>query len=46
MDGENKLFHEKSNFSQYFSKNIALKMIINGKIQHKERNDALEKARK
>jgi hypothetical protein len=30
----------------YLSKNPALQRIIKGKLQHEEKNDALEKARK
>jgi hypothetical protein len=33
-------------FSQYLSTNPALQRIIDGKLQHKEENYALEKARK
>ena len=50
IDEENKIFHDKTKFTQYFSTNPALERIINGiingKLQHKEENKALEKARK
>jgi hypothetical protein len=46
IDGETKLFHHKTKFTQYLSKNLALQRIIKGKLQHKEENYALEKARK
>jgi hypothetical protein len=41
-----KIFHEKSKFIQYLSSNPALQRIIKGKLQHKEGNYTLEKARK
>jgi hypothetical protein len=44
--GENKIFHDKTRFIQYLSINPALQRIIDGKHQHKERNNTLEKARK
>jgi len=46
VDGETKVFHEKTKFTQYLSINPALQRIIKGKLQHKEGNYALEKARK
>jgi hypothetical protein len=46
IDGETKLFHDKTKFTQYLSTNPALQRIIKGKLQHKEGNDTLEKARK
>jgi hypothetical protein len=46
IDGETKVFHEKTKFTQYISKNPALQRIIKGKLQYKDRNYALEKARK
>jgi hypothetical protein len=46
IDGETKKFHDKNKFTQYFSTNPALQRIIRGKLQHKDRNYALEKARK
>ena len=36
IDGENKLFYEKTKFTQYLSTNPALQRIIKGKHQHKE----------
>jgi hypothetical protein len=46
IDGETKLFHDKTKFTQYLSINPALQRIIKGKLQHKEGNYAQEKARK
>jgi hypothetical protein len=46
IDGETKVFHYKTNFTQYLSMNPALQRIIKAKFQHKEGNYALEKARK
>jgi hypothetical protein len=46
MDGETKIFHDKDSFTQYISKNLDLQRIIDGKLQHKEGDDTLEKARK
>jgi hypothetical protein len=46
IDGETKVFHDKTKFTQYFSKNPALQRIITGKHQHKDGNYTLEKARK
>jgi len=46
IDGETKVFQDKTEFSQYLSMNPALQRIIKGKLQHKEGNEALEKARK
>ena len=46
LDGETKVFHDKTKFTQYLSMNPALQRIIKGKLQHKEENYALEKARK
>jgi hypothetical protein len=45
-DGETKVFHDKTKFTQYLSMNAALQRIIKRKVQHKEGNDTLEKARK
>jgi hypothetical protein len=36
IDGENKLFHDKTKFTQYLSSNPALQRIIKGKLQQKE----------
>jgi hypothetical protein len=46
IDGETKIFHNKTKFTQYLSTNPALQMIIKGKLQHQEGNYALEKTRK
>jgi hypothetical protein len=46
MNGETKVFHDKTKLTQYLSMNPALQRIIKGKIQHKEGNDSLAKARK
>jgi hypothetical protein len=45
IDGETKVLHEKTKFTQYFSMNPALQRIIKGKHQHKDGNYTLEKAR-
>jgi len=45
IDGENKIVHDKTKFTQYLSTNPALQRIINGKVQHKEASYILEKAR-
>jgi hypothetical protein len=36
IDGENKIFHDKTKFTQYLSTNPALKRITDGKHQHKK----------
>jgi hypothetical protein len=46
IDGETKVFHDKTKFTQYLSMNPALQRIIKGKHQHKDGNHTLEKARK
>jgi hypothetical protein len=46
IDSETKKFHDKTKFTQYLSTNPALQRIIKGKHQHKDKNYALEKARK
>ena len=46
IDGENKIFHDKTKFTQYLSINPTLQRIIDEKLQHKEENYTLEKARK
>jgi hypothetical protein len=46
IDGETKGFHDKTKFTQYLSTNPALQRIITEKHQYKDRNYALEKARK
>jgi len=45
IDGETKIFHDETKFTQYLSTNIALQNIIDGKLQYKEVNYTLEKAR-
>lgn len=45
IDGETKIFHDKTKFTQYLSTNPALQRIINGKAQHKEASYTLEEAR-
>jgi hypothetical protein len=46
IDGETKVFHDKTKFTQYLSKNPALQRIIKGKRQQKDGNYTLEKQRK
>jgi hypothetical protein len=46
VDGETKVFHDKNKFTQYFSMNPALQMIIKGKRRYKDRNYTQEKPRK
>jgi hypothetical protein len=47
IDGETKVFHNKTKFTQYLSMNPALQRIITEKKkQYKDGNYALEKARK
>jgi hypothetical protein len=46
IDRENKIFHDKTKFTQYLFTNPALQRIIDGKHQHKDENYTLEKARK
>jgi hypothetical protein len=46
IDGETKVFHDKTKFTQYLSTNPAHQKIIKGKFQYKEGNYTLEKARK
>ena len=46
IDGETKLFHDKTKFTRYLFTNPALKRVIDGNYQHKEGNYTLEKARK
>ena len=45
IDGETKIFHDKTKFTQYLSTNPALKRIMGGKHQYNEGNYTLEKAR-
>jgi len=44
--GETNIFHYKTKFIQYLSTSPALQRIIDGKLQYKEGNYTLEKARK
>jgi hypothetical protein len=46
IDGETKVSHDKTKFTQYLFTNPALQRIIKGKHQHKDGNYTLEKARK
>jgi hypothetical protein len=46
IDGETKVFHNKTKFTHYLSTNPALHRIITEKNQYKDRNHILEKARK
>jgi hypothetical protein len=46
IDGETRVFHDKTKFTKYVSINLALQRIINGNLQCKEENYTLEKARK
>jgi hypothetical protein len=46
IDGETKVFYDKTNFTQYLFTNPALQRMIKGKHQQKEGNNTLEKARK
>jgi hypothetical protein len=46
IDGETKVCHDKTKFTQYLSTNPALQRKIKGKHQHKDGKYTLEKARK
>jgi hypothetical protein len=46
IDGEIKVFHDKTKFTQYLSMNLALQRKIKGKHQQKYGNYTLEKLRK
>jgi hypothetical protein len=46
IDGETKVFHDKTKFTHYLSTNSALQSIIKGKVQHKEVKYTLEKSKK
>ena len=46
INGENKVVHDKTKFTQYLSMNTNLQRIIKEKLQHKEGNDTLEKSKK
>jgi hypothetical protein len=45
IDGETKIFHDKTKFKQYLSTNPALQSIVKGKLQHKDGNHTQEKPR-
>jgi hypothetical protein len=45
IEGETKIFYDKTKFKIYLSTNPALQRIIKRKLQHKERNYTQEKAR-
>jgi hypothetical protein len=45
IDGETKIFQDKTKFAQYLCSNSVLQGIIDGKHQHKEGNYTLEKAK-
>jgi hypothetical protein len=46
IDGETKVFHDKTKLTQYLSMNPALQRLVKRKLQHQEGNYALEKGRK
>ena len=46
IDGETKVFHDKTKFTHYLSTNPALQRIITEKNQYKNGNNALEKPRR
>ncbi len=46
IDGETKVFHDKTKFTHYLSTNPALQRIITEKKQYKDGNHALEKTRR
>ena len=46
VDGETKIFHDKTKFTHYLSTNPALQRIIDGKLYRKEGTYTLEKTRK
>jgi hypothetical protein len=46
IDGETKIFQDKTKFTQYLSTNPALQMIIDVKCRHKEGNYTPEKNKK
>jgi hypothetical protein len=43
IDGETKVFHDKTKFTQYLSTNPAQQRTVDGKYQHKEGNYTQEK---
>ena len=46
IDGETKVFHDKTKFSHFLSTNPALQRVITEKNQYKNGNNALEKTRR
>jgi hypothetical protein len=46
VDGETKVLHDNTKFTQYLPMNPALQRILKGKLQYNEGNYTLEKARK
>jgi hypothetical protein len=46
IDGETKVFNDKTKFTQYLTTNPALQSIMKGKLQHKEGNVNIQKVRK
>jgi hypothetical protein len=46
IDGETKVFHDKTKFTHYLSTNLALQRIITEKKKYKDGNHALERAKK
>jgi hypothetical protein len=46
IDGETKVFHDKTKFTESLSANTAFQRIIKGKHQHMDGKNALEKAGK
>jgi hypothetical protein len=46
IDGETKIFHDRTKFTQYLSTNSALQKIIDEKLQYKKGNYNQEKAPK
>jgi hypothetical protein len=46
IDGETKVFHDKTKFTQYLSMNPALQRIKKRKCQHTEKNYSLENSKK
>jgi hypothetical protein len=45
IDGETKIFQDKTKFKQYLSTNPALQRILEGKLQHKEDTFIKERTR-
>jgi hypothetical protein len=46
IDGETKVFQDKTKFTQYLSTNPTIQRIINGKLQHEEGTYPVDKAKK